>query len=106
MVAAVALLRGWGSDIKGAAPATKEAEPDPAVAEPESRGGGGDDEDDEDDEADDGDDDPEPTRLGHLKLPFGPFLALGALEHFFFGDVLIERWFSLAESLGGSSRRP
>ncbi|NOY93098.1 MAG: prepilin peptidase [Deltaproteobacteria bacterium] len=30
-----------------------------------------------------------------LKIPFGPFLALGALEFFFFGDLLIERYLAL-----------
>lgn len=43
---------------------------------------------DEDDEAD-------PEYWGHMKLPFGPFLALGALEFLFFGDAAIDAWFGL-----------
>ena len=27
-----------------------------------------------------------------MKLPFGPFLALGALEHLFFGEVITSAW--------------
>ena len=42
---------------------------------------------DEEDEAHEG---PEP-----MKVPFGPFLALGALEFLFFGDLLIERYLAL-----------
>jgi leader peptidase (prepilin peptidase)/N-methyltransferase len=38
------------------------------------------------------DEDPPPTYWGHLKLPFGPFLALGALEFLFFGDAALELW--------------
>jgi leader peptidase (prepilin peptidase)/N-methyltransferase len=41
--------------------------------------------------------DPPPTWIGHLKLPFGPFLALGALEYLFFGDTLVEAWLRLVE---------
>lgn len=93
VVALVALARGWGKDevqAAGAAPADPPAtEADPAGAE------GADDDDGEED------DEPPPTRLGHLKLPFGPFLALGALEHFFFGDILIDRWMSFAGGLAG-----
>jgi leader peptidase (prepilin peptidase)/N-methyltransferase len=44
--------------------------------------------------ADELDDEPEPSYWGHLKLPFGPFLALGALEFLFFGPAAIELWFS------------
>ena len=40
-------------------------------------------------------DDPPPTWIGHHKLPFGPFLALGALEHLFFGERLTELWMRL-----------
>ena len=39
--------------------------------------------------------DPPPSWVGHLKLPFGPFLALGALEYLFFGDPLVEAWLGL-----------
>jgi leader peptidase (prepilin peptidase)/N-methyltransferase len=41
-------------------------------------------------------DDPPPAWIGHLKLPFGPFLALGALEYLFFGDTLVDAWLNLA----------
>ena len=50
---------------------------------------------DSDDDDDDAFDDPPPKWIGHHKLPFGPFLALGALEHLFFGDRLIELWMRL-----------
>ena len=32
-----------------------------------------------------------------MKLPFGPFLALGALEYLFFGDVAVDAWFRLVQ---------
>lgn len=77
VVAVVGLLGGWGKDLKGdAAPAP---EPDDGEA----------------------DDEPPPSWIGHLKLPFGPFLALGALEHFFFGEVLTAWWLDAAGALGG-----
>lgn len=95
VVALIALLRGWGRDeLHGAAAAqSKESAAEGEQAEPSAER--------TDDEAsdEDEDDDPPPTWLGHLKLPFGPFLALGALEHFFFGDVLIDYWMAMAEGL-------
>ncbi len=33
--------------------------------------------------------------IGQVKVPYGPFLALGALEFLFFGNVLLERYMSL-----------
>lgn len=36
--------------------------------------------------------------VGHMKLPFGPFLALGALEYLFFGDTLLGTWLGLFEN--------
>src|SRR5262249_50893713 len=42
--------------------------------------------------------DPPPRWLGHLKLPFGPFLALGALEYLFFGDTLVGAWLRVMET--------
>ena len=51
----------------------------------------------------DEEDEPPPRWVGHLKLPFGPFLALGALEYLFFGDVLIARWLEL---IGGGLPLP
>lgn len=43
------------------------------------------------------DDEPAPQYWGHFKLPFGPFLALGALEYLFFGDVAVDAWFRMLE---------
>ena len=37
----------------------------------------------------------EEVRLMKRAIPFGPFLALGALEFYFFGPMLIERYFAL-----------
>jgi leader peptidase (prepilin peptidase)/N-methyltransferase len=48
------------------------------------------------DETDDGAE-PPPSYWGHLKLPFGPFLALGALEYLFFGEAAIDAWFRLVQ---------
>ena len=39
---------------------------------------------------------PPPAHAGHLKVPFGPFLALGALEFLFFGDWLIDSYLAFA----------
>jgi leader peptidase (prepilin peptidase)/N-methyltransferase len=89
VVAVVALARGWGSaEIKDA----KSAEAADENRETENRPLS---------EADADEEDPPPTRLGHLKLPFGPFLALGALEYFFFGDHLIDYWMRFAGGLAG-----
>ncbi len=35
--------------------------------------------------------------IGTLKMPFGPFLALGALEFLFFGDYLVAHYFALLD---------
>lgn len=40
---------------------------------------------------------PSPAWIGHLKLPFGPFLALGALEYLFFGAPLVDTWLAVIE---------
>lgn len=40
------------------------------------------------------DDEPEPEHVGHLKVPYGPFLALGALEFLFFGDAIVDWYLS------------
>jgi leader peptidase (prepilin peptidase) / N-methyltransferase len=92
-VAIFALLTGRklvpdvGSDAGRASAAPEPAANDDAPAAP----------DDEDaDGAAYGDSDPPPAWVGHLKLPFGPFLALGALEYLFFGDVLVQAWLELA----------
>jgi leader peptidase (prepilin peptidase)/N-methyltransferase len=42
-------------------------------------------------------DEPPANYWGHLKLPFGPFLALGALEYLFFGEQLIEFWLRVTQ---------
>lgn len=36
-----------------------------------------------------------------MKIPFGPFLSLGAILYVFFGDVLIMWYFSLLQNQGG-----
>ncbi len=56
-------------------------------------------EDEDDREGGDGDgddeDEDEPRSVGHLKVPYGPFLALGAIEFLFFGEWIIERYLDL-----------
>jgi leader peptidase (prepilin peptidase)/N-methyltransferase len=47
------------------------------------------------------DSEPPPRWAGHLKLPFGPFLALGALEYLYFGEQLTETWLRLIERVVG-----
>jgi leader peptidase (prepilin peptidase)/N-methyltransferase len=47
------------------------------------------------------DEEPPPSWVGHLKLPFGPFLALGAYEYLFFGDTLVALWLALATRITG-----
>ena len=39
----------------------------------------------------------EASRVGLLKLPFGPFLALGALEYLLAGDAIISWYFGLLQ---------
>lgn len=41
------------------------------------------------------DDTPPPRYWGHFRVPFGPFLALGALEFLFFGEAASDAWLSL-----------
>jgi hypothetical protein len=36
-----------------------------------------------------------PEHLGHMKVKFGPFLAIAALEYLFFGEWLIEAYLGL-----------
>ena len=43
------------------------------------------------------DEDPAPEHIGHVKVPYGPFLALGALEFLFFGDHLVAWYMTLFE---------
>ena len=38
-----------------------------------------------------------PSRVGLLKLPFGPFLALGALEYLLAGDAILSWYFGLLQ---------
>jgi len=40
-------------------------------------------------------DEPPPDHVGHMKVPYGPFLALGALEFLFFGDWIIDQYLGL-----------
>jgi leader peptidase (prepilin peptidase)/N-methyltransferase len=40
---------------------------------------------------------PEASRVGVLKLPFGPFLALGALEYLLAGDAILSWYFDLLQ---------
>ncbi len=40
---------------------------------------------------------PEARRVGQLKLPFGPFLALGALEYLLAGDAILSWYFGLLQ---------
>ena len=42
-----------------------------------------------------GPEEPDATRVGLLKLPFGPFLALGALEYLLAGDAIVSWYFEL-----------
>jgi leader peptidase (prepilin peptidase)/N-methyltransferase len=42
-------------------------------------------------------DEPVPDRVGLLKLPFGPFLALGALEFLLAGDTILAWYFGLLQ---------
>ena len=37
------------------------------------------------------------SRVGQLKLPFGPFLALGALEYLLAGDAILSWYFGLLQ---------
>jgi leader peptidase (prepilin peptidase)/N-methyltransferase len=39
----------------------------------------------------------EASRVGVLKLPFGPFLALGALEYLLAGDAILSWYFGLLQ---------
>lgn len=47
--------------------------------------------------SDEDDEEPAPQYWGHFKLPFGPFLALGALEYLFFGEVAVDAWVRLVQ---------
>jgi leader peptidase (prepilin peptidase)/N-methyltransferase len=40
---------------------------------------------------------PEASRVGVLRLPFGPFLALGALEYLLAGDTILSWYFGLLQ---------
>jgi leader peptidase (prepilin peptidase)/N-methyltransferase len=88
-LAVVALFLATGKKIEPAGLAELEA----AEAEAGDSDGEGEGED-----GDDGDDDHDPKDLGRLKVPYGPFLALGALEYLFFGDFLVEQYLTLVFS--------
>ena len=38
---------------------------------------------------------PPPRYAGHLKVPFGPFLSLAAIEYLFFGEAVLEVYWGL-----------
>jgi len=92
VVAAVGFMLGRGPASTAAAsaaePAASSAAEDAHDADPAGDGTASAAEHAEDDE-------PPPTWIGHHKLPFGPFLALGALEHLFFGTALTDAWLQL-----------
>jgi leader peptidase (prepilin peptidase)/N-methyltransferase len=75
---------GTGTNAKSSPSAPQSHEPEAAL-QPVAAG--------EDDVDLDGE--PGPEYWGHVKLPFGPFLALGALEFLFFGDAAIDAWIRL-----------
>jgi leader peptidase (prepilin peptidase)/N-methyltransferase len=67
---------------------------------PSAAGEAGDQEEEAEAEQDEGSEDrhtPEPAYWGHLRVPFGPFLALGALEFLFFGEPVSDAWFTLVQ---------
>jgi leader peptidase (prepilin peptidase)/N-methyltransferase len=43
--------------------------------------------------------DPPPKYFGHLKIPFGPFLAISAIEYLFFGEQLVNAYLDFGQSL-------
>jgi leader peptidase (prepilin peptidase)/N-methyltransferase len=45
--------------------------------------------------------DPEEERMMKRAIPFGPFIALGALQFLFFGDFLVELYFDFVERFVG-----
>jgi leader peptidase (prepilin peptidase)/N-methyltransferase len=79
------LVAGTGSDVADEA----HVEPTPSGDEPAAPAA----------ESDESayDDEPPAKYWGHKKLPFGPFLALGALEFLFFGEPLVDAWFRLIQ---------
>lgn len=42
---------------------------------------------------------PPPRHVRHLKIPFGPFLAIGAIEYLFFGEQVVSVYLSFGEKL-------
>jgi leader peptidase (prepilin peptidase)/N-methyltransferase len=96
VVATVGLLTGkkFTPALAGSTdrPSAPPGEPDAAAAQ----AAGPHPSDEDEDGAAYGDSEPPPAWVGHLKLPFGPFLALGALEYLFFGEVLVQAWLELA----------
>ena len=50
-------------------------------------------------ERNEGDEDERPVRFRKARVPFGPFLALGALEHVFFGEHLVGAYTSAIDAL-------
>ena len=72
--------------VAGEPESEPEPEPEPAAASGEPTN-----------EQAEEDDEPAPQYWGHFKLPFGPFLALGALEYLFFGDAAVDAWFRFVQ---------
>jgi len=72
--------------VAGEPESEPEPEPEPAAASGEPTNEQGEE-----------DDEPAPQYWGHFKLPFGPFLALGALEYLFFGDAAVDAWFRFVQ---------
>jgi leader peptidase (prepilin peptidase)/N-methyltransferase len=69
----------------GEAPRSGDATRDPSQEAPEG----------DDARGDPVDDEPAPSGQGALRVPFGPFLALGALEFYFFGDAILSAYVDL-----------
>jgi leader peptidase (prepilin peptidase)/N-methyltransferase len=76
-----------GRRVTAAVTTTKDSEP--------KQEHGNDDEADDCEPALDRFGEPQPKYVGHQKIPFGPFLALGALEYLFFGERMVNAYLSL-----------
>jgi len=61
---------------------------------PDAEDGDADEQDEEERDDEDAERDEDET-VGALKIPYGPFLALAALEYLFFGNWILERYFEL-----------
>jgi leader peptidase (prepilin peptidase)/N-methyltransferase len=43
--------------------------------------------------------DPPPTYFGHIRIPFGPFLAISAIEYLFFGEHVVSAYLEFGRKL-------